>query len=306
MTTWLITHPSCLQHDTGPGHPENIGRLQAVLAALEDPAFQFLQRVEARPATLEELSRVHERGYVERLLQQMPERGYRALDADTMVCPASGEAALYAAGAVCTAVDAVMGKETVRAFCAVRPPGHHAEPSRAMGFCLFNNIAVGAAHAREVHKVKRVAVVDFDVHHGNGTQRMLGDKPGYLYLSIHQSPLFPGTGLFSGEGGMNIHNVLLPPDSGGNEFRYIFQDGIIEPLKKFKPQLILVSAGFDGHVEDPMAGLRLRDGDFEWATDEIVKVARKYCKGRLVSTLEGGYNHQALARSVAGHVRALL
>lgn len=306
MTTWLITHPACLEHDTGPGHPESIERLRTVLAALEAPAFQFLQRQEAPLATVDQIARVHDRAYVERMLSSIPSHGYRALDDDTVICPRSGEAALRAAGALCMAVDAVVGGEAERAFCAVRPPGHHAEPAQAMGFCLFNNVAVGAAHAREVHKLKRVAVVDFDVHHGNGTASMFAGRKGYLYLSSHQHPLYPGTGDPGDNRDGNIFNLALPPYTNGMDFRPMFQDELLRRLDDFSPDLIFISAGFDGHLDDPLANLRLNERDFAWATDEIVSIARKRCKGRVISTLEGGYDLSALARSVTAHVTALM
>lgn len=303
MTTWLVTHHACLDHDTGPGHPESVERLRAVLAALEDPAFQFLQRHEAPLASVEQIARVHDRAYVERTLATIPDYGYRALDADTMISPGSGEAALRAAGALCMAVDAVMAGEVKRVFCAVRPPGHHAERAQAMGFCLFNNVAIGAAHAREAHGLKRVAVLDFDVHHGNGSEHMLLDQPGYLYLSSHQSPLYPGSGERCGS---NIVNLPLPPSTGGEEYRDHVRATLLPALRDFKPQLIFISAGFDGHQDDPLANLRLSEADFEWVTDAVVEIAREHCEGRVISTLEGGYNLRALGRSAAAHVRALL
>jgi acetoin utilization deacetylase AcuC-like enzyme len=306
MTTWLITHPACLEHDTGPGHPENVERLRTVLAALEAPAFQFLQRQEAPRATIDQIARVHGRAYVERILADIPSDGYRALDSDTVVCPRSGEAALRAVGALCMAVDAVVAGDAKRVFCAVRPPGHHAEPEQAMGFCLFNNVAIGAAHAREAHKLKRVAVVDFDVHHGNGTASMFAGRKGYLYLSSHQSPLYPGTGAVSENRAGNIVNLTLPPYTNGMDFRPMFQDELLHQLDAFAPELVFISAGFDGHLDDPLANLRLNERDFGWATDEIVRIARKHCDGRVISTLEGGYNLPALAHSVTAHVAALL
>lgn len=306
MTTWLITHPSCLEHDTGPDHPESAARLQAVLAALEAPEFQFLQRQEAPPATIDQLARVHDRAYVEKTLASIPEEGMLMLDGDTVVCPRSGVAALHAAGALCMAVDAVMANEAERVFCAVRPPGHHAEADKAMGFCLFNNVAVGAAHARAVHKVKRIAVVDFDVHHGNGTAHMFAGRKGFFYLSSHQQPLFPHTGDSSENQTDNIYNLPLPPYTNGMDFRPMFQDELLRRLDDFAPNLIFISAGFDAHIDDPLANLRLNERDFGWVTEEIVRIARRHCQGRVISTLEGGYDLGALARSVTTHVSALL
>ncbi len=306
MTTWLITHPACLEHDTGPGHPESAERLREVLAALESPEFQFLQRVEAPLATIEQIARVHDRGYVERVLALMPSQGHCPLDGDTVVSPGSGEAALRAAGAVCHAVDAVASGQATRVFCAVRPPGHHAEYDRPMGFCLFNNVAVAASHARANHGFKRVAIVDFDVHHGNGTEHLFARRPGYLYLSSHQYPLYPGTGARSGDSGPNCYNLPLPPYTGSAEFREGFASELLPVLRDYKPNLIFISAGFDAHRDDPLANLRLTEADFEWVTMEIVNIAREVCDGRVISTLEGGYNIRALARSVAAHVRALM
>lgn len=306
MTTWLITHPACLEHDTGPGHPESIARLQTVLSALEGPAFQFLQRQEAPQATIEQLARVHDRAYIEQLLAAIPTEGHLMLDNDTVASPGSGEAALRAAGAVCLAVDAVMTGEAKRAFCAVRPPGHHAEPDKAMGFCLFNNVAVGAAHARAAHGIKRIGIVDFDVHHGNGTAAMFTGRRGFYYLSSHQQPLFPGTGEPSENRRNNIFNLALPAYTNGMDFRPIFQDELLRHLNDFAPDLIFISAGFDGHIDDPLANLRLNERDFGWITEEIVNIARRHSQGRVISTLEGGYNLNALRRSVIAHVSALL
>ncbi|HEX5515120.1 MAG TPA: histone deacetylase family protein [Gammaproteobacteria bacterium] len=306
MTTWLITHPACLEHDTGPNHPESIARLQTVLSALEGPVFQFMQRQEAPQATIEQLARVHDRSYVERMLASLPAEDHAMLDNDTVVSPGSGEAALRAAGAVCLAVDAVMAGEAQRAFCAVRPPGHHAEPDKAMGFCLFNNVAVGAAHARALYGLKRIAIVDFDVHHGNGTAQMFAGRKGYFYLSSHQQPLFPHTGDPSENRPGNIYNLALPPYTNGMDFRPMFQDELLRRLDDFAPNLIFVSAGFDGHIDDPLANLRLNERDFGWVTEEIVNIARRHCQGRVISTLEGGYNLNALRRSVITHVTALL
>ncbi len=224
-----------------------------------------------------------------------------------MLSPGSGAAARRAAGALCAAVDAVAAGEAGNAFCAVRPPGHHAEPSRAMGFCLFNNVAVGALHARAAHGLRRVAVVDFDVHHGNGTQAMFWDDAELFYASTHQMPLFPGTGGAEERGvAGNILNVPLAPMAGSLEFRHGLRETILPALIRFEPQFILVSAGFDAHEDDPLAGLRLHEDDYAWVTTELLAVARDFCDGRVVSTLEGGYNLQALGASAAAHVTALM
>ena len=308
MTTALITHPACLEHDTGPYHPETAERLRAVLAALETPEFASLLRESAPMATAEQLSRVHPRAYVEGILSIQPELGEPVqLDGDTVMSNGSAEAAARAAGAACMAVDAVMEGWARAAFAAVRPPGHHAEPSRPMGFCLFNNAAVAALHARVRWGVLRVAVVDFDVHHGNGTQAMFAADPDLFYASSHQSPSFPGTG-DAGDRGVadNIINVPLHPRDGSGPFRSAWADIILPALDRFAPGLLIISAGFDAHAADPLAQLRLETPDFAWITEQLVAVAGKHCGGRVVSVLEGGYDLNALAASAAVHVRALM
>ncbi|GAB4180007.1 MAG: histone deacetylase family protein [Thalassobaculales bacterium] len=306
MTTALITHQACLGHDTGPYHVERIARLEAVLAALSAPEFAGLARHEAPAASLEQLALVHDRAYVEAVLAAIPARGYHGLDGDTVVSPGSGEAALRAAGALVAAVDAVVGGAVRNAFCAVRPPGHHAEPGRAMGFCLFNNVAIAARHARSAHGLGRVAVVDFDVHHGNGTQAAFWNDPDILFASTHQMPLYPGTGRPSETGAGNIVNAPLPPGADGAAFRRAFEARILPALEAFAPELVVVSAGFDAHEDDPLANLELTEADFAWATARLAQVAARHCGGRLVSSLEGGYDLGALARSAAAHVRELM
>ncbi len=307
MSTLLLTHPACVEHDPGSHHPESPARLRAVADALADPAFDALLRREAPRATREQLERVHPAGYVDFVLSSIPAEGHAAIDADTSVSSGSGEAALRAAGALCAAVDAVVAGEAVNAFCAVRPPGHHAEPDRPMGFCLFSNAAIGASHARAVHRLARVAVVDFDVHHGNGTQAAFWDEQDLLFASTHQSPLYPGTGS-AGERGAhnNVLNVPLAPGSGSEAFRQAMGERVLPRLAAFEPQLILISAGFDAHRDDPLAGLNFDESDFAWATEEICRIADHACRGRVVSTLEGGYDLTALARSAAAHVSALM
>jgi acetoin utilization deacetylase AcuC-like enzyme len=307
MTTLLYTHPSCIDHDPGQYHPETPARLKAVLAALAAPEFAALERREAPEAALDDLTRVHPLSFVERLLAAVPQTGHVGIDADTVMSPASGRAALRAAGAVAAAVDAVVAGEAANAFCAVRPPGHHAEPNRAMGFCLFNNVAVGALRARQVHGLGRVAVVDFDVHHGNGTQACFWDDAGLFYGSTHQSPLYPGTGA-SGETGAanNIVNVPLPPMSGSAPFRQGMERILLPALDSFGPELVLISAGFDAHRNDPLAQLMLDEADYAWATERLLEIARRHAGGRVVSTLEGGYDLAALGASAAAHVRALM
>ncbi len=307
MFTILFSHAACLNHDTGPYHPESAARLRAVMQALEAEEFMFLDRREAPRAEKSVIARVHPIGYVDWVLSQIPAQGYGSLDGDTHVSPGSGEAALRAAGAVVAAVDAVMSGQARNAFCAVRPPGHHAEPARAMGFCLFNNIAIGAAHARAAHGLARVAVVDFDVHHGNGTQTMFENDPGLMYLSTHQAPLYPGTGLESEHGvADNIVNAPLPALADGRAFRTAFDEVILPALDRFRPELLLISAGFDGHVADPLAQLRLTESDFAWATRQLLELAGHHCGGRVVSALEGGYDLHALATSARAHVLELM
>jgi len=306
MTTLLFTHPDCLEHDPGRHHPEGPARLHAVFDALADPEFARLERREAPEAALEDLLRVHPRPHVERLLRAVPKSGHVGIDADTILSPASGAAALRAAGAVVAAVDAVIAREADNAFCAVRPPGHHAEPERAMGFCLFNNIAVGALRARVAHQLQRIAVIDFDVHHGNGTQAAFEADDGLLYASTHQSPLYPGTGSASETGVGNIVNVPLRPMAGSSQFRAGMTQRILPALEAFRPQLLLISAGFDAHRCDPLAQLLLDEEDYIWITEKLIEIAYRHAGGRLVSALEGGYDLAALGASAAAHIRVLM
>ncbi|HZD25091.1 MAG TPA: histone deacetylase family protein [Alphaproteobacteria bacterium] len=304
--TVVFTHPACHRHDMGYGHPESPERLRAVIAALEDESFAPLIWELAPLARREQVLRVHARDYFERLERTAPQQGTVQLDADTAMSADTFEAALRAAGAACAAVDEVMTGKAANAFCAVRPPGHHAEPDQAMGFCFFNNVAVAALHARARHGIHRIAVVDFDVHHGNGTQAMFEADGGLLYLSSHQSPLYPGTGAASERGMGNIWNGELPPGAGSREFRQTYEYMLLPALDEFRPELLLVSAGFDGHARDPLAQLRLSAADYGWVTRQLLEVARRHCGGRVVSTLEGGYDLVALAESSAEHVRALM
>ena len=306
MTTFLYTHPACLDHDPGRHHPESPARLRAVLAALDDPEFARLERREAPEAAREDLLRVHSRRNVEGILAAVPKTGHIAIDADTVLSPASGEAALRAAGAVVAAVDAVVANEADNAFCAVRPPGHHAEPQRAMGFCLFNNAAIGALRARKVHGLARVAVVDFDVHHGNGTQAAFEADGSLFYASTHQYPLYPGTGAASETGVGNVVNVPLRPMAGSSQFRLGVTQRILPALDAFRPELVLVSAGFDAHNSDPLAQLMLDEADYTWVTEKLIEIAYRHAAGRVVATLEGGYDLSALAASAAAHLRVLM
>jgi acetoin utilization deacetylase AcuC-like enzyme len=306
MTTMLFTHPTCFEHDPGAHHPESPARLRAVIEALSGPAFSRLQRREAPEASIDDLSRVHPRRQVERILRAVPKSGHVGIDADTILSPGSGTAALHSAGAVVAAVDAVVGREADNVFCAVRPPGHHAEPERAMGFCLFNNVAIGALRACEGHRLARVAVIDFDVHHGNGTQAAFETDERLFYASTHQYPLYPGTGAASETGLGNIVNVPLRPMSGSTQFRAGVSQRILPALEAFRPQLILISAGFDAHKSDPLAQLLLDESDYVWITERLLEVADRHADGRLISALEGGYDLTALGASVAAHVRVLM
>lgn len=307
MTTLLLTHPACRAHEPGSGHPERPARLDAVLSALEAEDFATLERRKAPVAKLHQVARAHSAGYVRTLLDAVPDRGLAMLDSDTLLSPGSGEAALRAAGASVAAVDAVMAGEVDNAFCAVRPPGHHAEPDRPMGFCLFNNVAVAALHACEQRGLERVAVVDFDVHHGNGTQARFRDDPRLFFASSHQMPLYPGSGAAEErEAGGTIVNRPLPPGAGSEAFRLVWSQGILPALRAFQPQLIIISAGFDAHRDDPLANLSLGADDYRWVTEEIAAVAADTAQGRLLSSLEGGYDLDALAASAAAHVRVLM
>jgi acetoin utilization deacetylase AcuC-like enzyme len=308
MATLLFTHPVCLEHDTGDYHPECADRLRAVLAALEGEEFGSLLREVAPQALREHLLRAHVEHHVDHVLDVVPPAGeHYHIDPDTLLSAQSGDAALRAAGAAVAAVDAVAAGNVRNAFCAVRPPGHHAERDAAMGFCLFNNAAVAALHARDAHGYQRVAVVDFDVHHGNGSQHILWDEPGTLYASTHQEHAYPNTGLAEETGGQGrMVNVPLPAGSGSDQFRQVWDDIIIAKLRDFEPDFIIISAGFDAHAQDPLAHLRLKTGDFKWATERLLDVARDFAGNRVVSVLEGGYDLPSLAASAREHVRTLM
>ena len=307
MTTALITHPACLDHDTGPFHPERPDRLRRVLQALEHPRFSALLRDLAPLATEDQLARVHPPEYIRAILDISPEPGQRInLDADTVMSPGSREAALRAVGAAIMAVDAVMQGWAKQVFVAARPPGHHAERDRPMGFCLFANAAIAARHAQAQYGLTRVAVVDFDVHHGNGTQDIFQADPTLFYASSHQYPCYPGTGAAEERGVGNIVNAPLPPGAGSAQFREAWDLLILPELDRFAPNLLIVSAGFDAHKADPLAQLRLEAPDFAWLTTRLMDVARTHCEGRIVSLLEGGYDLDALAESAAAHVGALM
>jgi acetoin utilization deacetylase AcuC-like enzyme len=308
MTTLCVSHDAFLDHDTGRWHPECADRLRSVDRTLSEERFQLLARVQAPKADLEQIALVHPDWHVTRLESVMPSDELIAIDGgDTVLSPGSWEAALRAAGAAIFAVDEVMQNRAKNAFCAVRPPGHHAEPERAMGFCLFNNAAIAAVHAQAAYGAERVAVVDIDVHHGNGTQAAFWDKSRLFYASTHQMPLFPGTGRADERGVTgNIVNVPLSSGDGGPRFRAAYESVILPALRKHHPDLIIISAGFDAHRDDPLAGLNLVEEDFAYVTRALIEVAQACCGGRIVSVLEGGYDLPALGRSAGAHVAALL
>ncbi|HYP63452.1 MAG TPA: histone deacetylase family protein [Acidocella sp.] len=306
MSVALFTHPSALAHDTGEGHPESADRIRAVLRALELPDFSTLLREVAPPATAEQLTAAHDVDYVEAILA-LPQDRVTYVDGDTVFSPGSREAALRAAGGACAAVDAVFEGWAEAAFVAMRPPGHHAERGRAMGFCFFNNAAIAARHARAKWGVTRVAVVDFDVHHGNGTQHIFEQDKDLFYASSHQFPCYPGTGKASEHGvAHNVVNMPLAPGSNSEVFRAAWGKEILPALAAFRPELLIISAGFDAHAADPLAQLRLREGDFYWVTQKLLELADEHCPERVVSLLEGGYDLDALAASASAHMRALM
>lgn len=304
MQTAYITHPLCLKHDMGAHHPECPARIHAVEDQLiASRLFGYLQHFEAPEATREQLERVHDADYIDSIFAASPSNGLVALDGDTLMNPYTLQAALRAAGAAVMAVDKVMAGEVESAFCNIRPPGHHAERARAMGFCFFNNVAVAAAHALAHHGLRRVAIADFDVHHGNGTENIFHDEPRVLMCSIFQHPFYPYCGADSGN--EHIINVPLAAGSGSDEFRAAVTSQWVPALQAFQPELLLISAGFDAHRDDDMSMLRFLDADYGWVTEILKSVAKKYSHGRIVSVLEGGYELHALGRSAASHVKVL-
>ncbi len=304
MPVALLTHPDCALHEMGPHHPESPERLRAVLAAIESAGLAPKLRLERAPeATREQLLRVHVPEHVDFIFGSAPEASYAYLDPDPAMNPKSLSAALHAAGAVVRGTDLVMSGQVSAAFCAVRPPGHHATPQRPMGFCLFNNVAIGAMHAIEAHGLQRVAVLDFDVHHGNGTEDAFHEDPRVMLCSTFQHPYYPYCG--SESSNEHIINVPLPAMTGGDGFRAAVESVWLPALEGFKPELVFVSAGFDAHREDPLAYLNLEDEDYRWVTEKLLEVAKRHAKGRVVSTLEGGYNTVALGRCVVEHLEVL-
>jgi len=307
MSTALITHPASLDHVTPRGHPEQVARYQAVMKALAADRFAGLDRQQAPICDPAEILRCHPQRHLDRIGAAIPGHGCCALDADTHVSPGSLQAAQRGVGGCVAAVDAVLAGTAANAFVAMRPPGHHAETETPMGFCLFGNVAIAAKRALDHHGLDRVAVIDFDVHHGNGTQDLLWNEPRALFCSTHQMPLYPGSGAAHETGASgNILNVPLDPNSGGAAMRRAYDDVILPAVTAFRPGLILISAGFDAHAADPLANLNWSTADFAWLTRRICEVADAVCDGRVVSTLEGGYDLAALAQSVAAHVDVLM
>ena len=306
MTTLYYSHPECLKHDPGGGYPESPERLKKISERMADAEFGPLVRRQAPKVDSAQLSRVHEMKHIQDILQGIHETEVTDLDGDTRLSPNSADSLLRAAGSICAAVDAVMAGEGDNAFCAVRPPGHHASAAQAMGFCFFNNVAIGAAHAREKHGLERVAIMDFDVHHGNGTQNIFKRDPNVFFASTHQWMIFPKTGAADETGVGNLLNVPLARGTRGDRFRQVFTEQVIPALDQFEPQMMFISAGFDAHIADTVGGMKLVDQDFDWATRELMGVADRHAEGRVVSVLEGGYNPMALASSVASHVRTLM
>jgi acetoin utilization deacetylase AcuC-like enzyme len=307
MSTLLLSHPACLNHLTPAGHPERPDRLRAIEQALEDEKFQTLARVEAPLGPLNIVALAHPMDYVEAIREASPSEGLVRLDADTAMSPGSFEAALRAVGGAKLAVDEVMTGKAANAFVATRPPGHHTETARPMGFCLFNNAAIAARYAQQTYGVERAAIVDFDVHHGNGTQDIFWADNTVMYCSTHEMPLYPGTGALGERGEYDtIVNAPLRSGDGGDAFREAFETVILPRLREFKPDILIISAGFDAHTRDPLANLNLVEADFSWATKKLMEIADASAKGRVVSLLEGGYDLQGLSRSVAAHVTALM
>jgi len=307
VTTLLISHPACLVHDMGEGHPERPDRLRAIDRVLEGEVFQMLARDVAPRVEIAALARVHPLDYIEAIRAATPARGHVAIDQDTSMNPGTFEAALRSAGGGVFAVDEVMTRKVRNAFVATRPPGHHCETATPMGFCFFNNVAVAARHARAAYGVERVAIMDFDVHHGNGTQHIFWDDPNVMYASTHEMPLYPGTGSIGERGEHDqIVNAPLRAGDAGDTFREAMEAAILPRIGDFAPDLVIISAGFDAHRRDPLANLNFVEADYVWATRKLMEIAQKHCSGRVVSMLEGGYDLDGLARSVAAHVRTLM
>ncbi len=307
MSTLLLSHPACLNHLTPSGHPERPDRLRAIEQALEDEKFQSLARVEAPRGPLDVIALCHPMDYIEAIRDASPAEGLVQLDADTAMSPGSFEAALRAVGGAKLAVDEIMTGKATNAFVATRPPGHHTETARPMGFCLFNNAAIAARYAQKTYGAERAAIVDFDVHHGNGSQDIFWADKTVMYCSTHEMPLYPGTGAVGERGEFGtIVNAPLSAGDGGDAFREAFETVILPRLREFKPDILVISAGFDAHMRDPLANLNLVEADFSWVTKKLMELSETTAQGRIVSLLEGGYDLQGLSRSVAAHVTALM
>ena len=306
MSTQFFYHQDCLDHYPGLSHPESPKRLISIRKTLSHTDFDMLSRVQSPKAEFDTITLMHDPYYVETIFNSLPISDFKQLDPDTILSPGSGDALLRGVGGICSAVDNVLSGVSNNAFCCMRPPGHHAEYGEAMGFCIFNNIAVAAKYAQKKYGIDKVAVVDFDVHHGNGTQHLFENDPNLFYASTHQYPAYPGTGAISEVGLGNIVNVPLKPGTGSEAFRAAYTKTILPKLNTFEPQLLLVSAGFDAHRKDPLCQLNLNSDDFSWVTKHLIEVADNHCQGMLISTLEGGYDLDALASSVAKHVQELL
>ena len=302
MTTALVTHKACYDHVTPPGHPEQVARLDAVLGALEG---LDLLRVTAPLGAQDDILRAHPKAHIDAIAAAAPDEGWRSLDADTHMSVGTLEAAYRGVGGIVRAVDCVMAGEAGNAFVAMRPPGHHAEKETAMGFCFFGNVAIAAKYALDHHGLDRVAIVDFDVHHGNGTQDLVEDDPRILFCSTHQMPLYPGTGAAHETGVGNVLNCPLPDGAGSKAFRDVMTRDVLPRVDAFSPQLLIISAGFDAHSDDPLAGMMLVEDDFAWITERLCDIADQHCAGRVVSSLEGGYDLAALGASAAAHVNVL-
>ena len=306
MTTLYLSHEACLKHENGPGHPERPDRLRAIEKVLSHDLFSGLTREKAPKGKLKHVALAHPKNYIELIENSRPEDGYAYIDPDTSLNKHSWKALMVSVGAATHAVDQVMQGAHKNAFLAMRPPGHHAETTRAMGFCIFNNAAIAAHYARNKHGAERVAVVDFDVHHGNGTQDIFWSDKNLFYGSTHEMPLFPGTGALSETGVGNIWNAPLRAGDGGEKFKQAMQERVLPALNNFAPDLLIISAGFDAHKNDPLANIMLEPGDFGWITQELLDLAEKQCNGRVISVLEGGYNLESLAQSVGVHVQHLI
>lgn len=302
MRTALVTHDACFDHVTPPGHPEQVARLDAILGALKG---MDLHRVTAPMGADDDILRAHPAAHISAIRDAAPDEGWRSLDADTHMSVGTLEAAFRGVGGVVRAVDMVLGGDALNAFVAMRPPGHHAERETPMGFCFFGNVAIAAKHALEHHGLKRVAIVDFDVHHGNGTQNLVEEDPHILFCSTHQMPLYPGTGAAHETGVGNVLNCPLPDGAGSKAFRDVMEQVVLPRVDAFSPQLLIISAGFDAHKDDPLAGMNLVEADFAWITEKLCDLADRHCEGRVVSSLEGGYDLPALGASAAAHVNVL-